>query len=37
MLFSRPTQDLISKIFYDKNIYVLSKTDKLDDEGGLVK
>lgn len=37
MLFSKPTQDLISKIFYDKDIYVLSKTDKLDDEGGLVK
>mgnify|MGYP007082430923 CR=1 FL=1 len=37
MLFSKPTQDLISKIFYDKDIYVLSKTNKLDDEGGLVK
>ena len=37
MLFPRVAQNIIADIFYDKNIYILDKTESIDDEGGIVK
>lgn len=37
MLFPKVAQNIIADIFYDKNIYILDKTESIDDEGGIVK
>lgn len=37
MFFPKVAQNIISEIFYDKNIYILEKTESVDDEGGVVK
>lgn len=37
MLFPKVAQNIIADIFYDKNIYILDKTESIDDEGGVVK
>lgn len=37
MFFPKVAQNIIADIFYDKNIYILDKTESIDDEGGIVK
>ena len=37
MLFPKVAQNIIADVFYDKNIYILDKTESIDDEGGIVK
>ena len=37
MFFPKVAQNIIADIFYDKNIYILDKTESIDDEGGVVK
>ena len=37
MLFPKVAQNIIADIFYDKNIYILEKTESVDDEGGVIK
>lgn len=37
MFFPKVAQNIIADIFYDKNIYILDKTESIDDEGGVIK
>jgi hypothetical protein len=37
VFFPKIAQNIIADIFYDKNIYILEKTESIDDEGGVVK